>query len=171
MKESNMPRADFVTSIFLTPFGLFILIVALKMPRFEEHNVNPYSVPGILPAFLGAVITLLGLVLFIRSIRQRGYILGIGKREVVGFFKDQSSRRIFFTLVISLLYGLVFLGRIPFYLATGLFVFAFVMIFEYQFKESFARQRKKVLIALIMAILVSGSVTAVFRYLFLVNLP
>lgn len=171
MKESNMARADFVTSIFLTPFGLFILIVSLNMPRFEEQNVNPYSVPGILPAFLGAIITFLGLVLFIRSIRQRGYKLGIGKRAVIGFFRDQSSRRIFLTLIISLLYGLVFLGRIPFYLATGLFVFAFVLIFEYQFKESFASQRKKVLIALIMSILVSGIVTAVFRYVFLVNLP
>ena len=171
MKESNMARADFVTSIFLTPFGLFILIVSLNMPRFEEQNVTPYSVPGILPAFLGAIITFLGLVLFIRSIRQRGYKLGIGKRAVIGFFRDQSSRRIFLTLIISLLYGLVFLGRIPFYLATGLFVFAFVLIFEYQFKESFASQRKKVLIALIMSILVSGIVTAVFRYVFLVNLP
>lgn len=171
MKESNLPRADFVTSIFLTLFGLFILIVSLKMPRFEEHNVNPYSVPGILPAFLGAIITLLGIVLLIRSIRQRGYLLGIGKKEVVVFFSDESSRRIFLTLIISLIYGLVFLGRIPFYLATGIFVFAFVMIFEYRFEESFAGQRKKVLIALVMAVLVSAIVTAVFRYLFLVNLP
>ena len=171
MKESNLPRADFITSIFLTLFGIFVFIVSINMPRFEEHNVNPYSVPGILPAFLGAIITLLGMVLLLRSIRQRGYLLGIGKKEVIGFFSDESSRRIFLTLIISLLYGLVFLGRIPFYLATGIFVLAFVMIFEYQFKESFASQRKKVLIALIMAVLVSGIVTAVFRYLFLVNLP
>ncbi|MQY77299.1 MAG: hypothetical protein GH155_06695, partial [Spirochaeta sp.] len=87
MKESNMPRADFIASIFLTLFGSFIFIVALKMPRFEEHNVNPYSVPGILPTFLGAIITLLGIVLLIRSTRQGGFKLGIGKKEVIGFFK------------------------------------------------------------------------------------
>jgi len=46
-----------------------------------------------------------------------------------------------------------------------------MIIFEYRFKESFISQWKRALIALILAVLVSGSVTAVFQYLFLVNLP
>ncbi|HUV08382.1 MAG TPA: tripartite tricarboxylate transporter TctB family protein [Spirochaetia bacterium] len=171
MKESNLPKADFLASIFLTLLGIFILIVSLNMPRFEGTNINPYSVPGIAPAFFGVVIVFMGLVLLIRSIRQGGHRLGLTGEKVAAFFKEEASRRIFVTLVISLIYGLVFLGRIPFVVATALYVLTFMIIFEYRFKESFISQWKRALIALILAVLVSGSVTAVFQYLFLVNLP
>ena len=171
MKDSNMPKADFLTSIFLCLLGVFILIVALRMPRFEGTNINPYSVPGIVPAFLGVVLAGLGLVLLIRSLRQGGFRLGLTGQKVAAFFKDESSRRIFLTIIISIVYGFGLLGRIPFPIATGLYVLAFILIFEYQFKKPFATQWKRVLLAFVVAVLVSAVVTLVFQYLFLVNLP
>ncbi len=171
MKESNMPRADFVTSMILIAFGISVLVLSLQMPRFEEHDVNPYSVPGIVPGFLGAVIAFLGVVLLIRSILQKGYRLGISGGTVKDFFSSEVTKRFALTIAISVIYALVLLGRISYPIATGVYIFAFIFIFEYEWKKSFSDQLKKVLMALVISVIFSAAVTGVFRYLFLVNLP
>lgn len=171
MKESNMPRADLVTSIILIAFGISVLVLSLQMPRFEEHGVNPYSVPGIVPGFLGAVVAFLGVVLFIRSIVQKGYRLGLTGGTVKEFFTSETTKRFALTIAVSIIYALVLLGRIPFPIATGVYIFTFIFIFEYQWKKSFLVQWKRVLMALAVAVVFSAAVTGVFRYLFLVNLP
>lgn len=171
MKESNMPKADFLTSIFLVAFGAAMLAMALAMPRFEAQNANPYSVPGIVPSFLGAIITVLGIVLLVRSTRQGGYRLGLNGATVRGFLSDPATRRFLLTLLVSAAYALGLLGRIPYSIATGLYVFVFIVLFEYDRSMSLAAQWKRVAIAALVALLSAAIVTAVFRYLFLVDLP
>lgn len=171
MKESTMPRADFITSIILIVFGIAAFILSVQMPRFEEHGVNPYSVPGIVPGFLGVLIGFLGVVLLIRSIVRKGYKLEITGQTVKTFFTSESSKRFALTILISVIYALVLLGRTFYSIATLLYVFAFIFVFEYEWKKPFIQQWKRVLIAVIIAVLVSAGVTAVFQYLFLVNLP
>lgn len=171
MKEQNMLKADFVTSIVLFVFGTSILILSIKMPRMEELGANPYSVPGIVPGFLGVIITFLALLLFGRSVRQKGYHLGLTWTKVVAFFNDPSYRRVLLTILLGIIYGIGLLGKIPYVLATFLYVFAFVTMFEYQRDKSLQAQKKTVLFALLQAVLVAGIVAAVFRYLFLVDLP
>ncbi len=171
MKESSMPRAGFITSIVLIVFGLAVFILSVQMPRFEEHGVNPYSVPGIVPGFLGALIGILGVVLFMRSIVRKGYKLGIAGQSVKMFFTSESTKRFASTILISVIYALVLLGRTFYSIATLLYVFAFIFVFEYEWKKPFIQQWQRVLIAALVAVLVSAGVTAVFQYLFLVNLP
>ena len=171
MKESSMPRADFVTSIILIVFGLAVFILSVQMPTFEEHGVNPYSVPGVVPGFLGAVIAFLGVVLFIRSILREGHRLGITGQTVKAFFTAESTKRFALTILISVIYALVLLGRTYYSVATAIYVFVFIFIFEYEWKRPFVEQWLRVLIALIIAVLVAVGVTTVFQYLFLVNLP
>ena len=170
MKEKNMPKADFATSIFLILFGVFILYQSLQMPRFEERHINPYSVPGLVPGFLGVVIAFLGLVLFIRSLLRGGYRLGITGSRIKEFFLDESTRRILTTIILSVGYG-VFLGKIQFSVLTALYVFLFIVIFDYKREKALKEQWKIFLSGLIVAVLTSASVTYVFQYLFLVNLP
>jgi len=171
MKESNMTRADFVTSIILIAFGVAVLIMSLHMPTFAARGVNPYSAPGIVPGFLGALIALLGLVLFIRSVGRKGYRLGINGRTVKEFFTAQQTRRLVITIVISVLYALVLLGRVPYPIATGIYVLAFILLFEYKWKSPARSQWKTLLFAVIVAVSTAVLVTAVFQYLFLVSLP
>ena len=78
--------------------------------------------------------------------------------------------RIARTVGLCVLYALL-LGKVWFPLITFLFVFAFVMMFEYDFKSPVAGQWKKPLFASILAIVTSASVFFVFQHLFLVNLP
>lgn len=171
MKESNMARADFVTSIVLVAFGIAVLVMSLNMPTYAARGVNPYSAPGIVPGFLGAVITLFGLILFIRSVRKHGYDLGINGESVKGFLASQQTPRLIITILISILYALVLIGRMPYALATGIYVFAFILLFEYKLKTPPGRQWKILLFAFIVAVVTAVVVTAVFQYLFLVSLP
>ncbi len=171
MKDSNMPRADFIMSIVLIAFGIAVLIMSIQMPRFEELNVNPYSVPGIVPGFLGAIVAFLGVVLFIRSIVQKGFFLGIDKTSVRSFLRDTSTKRLLGTLAICLGYAFGLIGRIPYLPATFIFVFVFIFVFEYEKDLPAAVKRRQLLGAFLVSSISSVSVWAVFRYLFLVNLP
>jgi hypothetical protein len=171
MQEKNMPKADFVTAIGLSLFGLAIIIRSLQMPRFANVGANPYSVPGIVPGLLGIVLTTMGLMLLARSIRRKGYRLGLTRETIRAFFADASTRRFLITLFLSVIYGVFVLRRIPYALATGLYVLAFILIFEYRPGERLFSQKRTLFFSFLEALLVSAGVTLVFRYLFLVDLP
>lgn len=68
-----MVKADFITSILLILFGAYILYASIQMPRLKEQGVNPWSIPGLVPGFIGFILLLLALVLLLRPIRQGGY--------------------------------------------------------------------------------------------------
>jgi putative tricarboxylic transport membrane protein len=171
MQQKNMAKADFVTSIGLSSFGLTILIMSIQMPRYESLGVNPYSVPGIVPGLLGLILLILGLVLSIRSIIRKGYQLGLTIDIIKQYFTEESTRNFLLALIFSLVYGVFLLTRIPYSLATGLYILFFILVFEYRPKENMSSQKKTILYSLVEAISVSAGVTLVFRYLFLVDLP
>ena len=171
MKESNMPKADFLMSIVLMFFGIFVMILSSRMPDFADQNANPYSAPGVVPSLLGVIFLLLGIVMLIRSILRKGYRLGITGTNISAWFKDKTTHRFLITLGLSMIYALILLGRIHFLIATGLYMFAFVVLFEYKREVGLLAQKKTFLMALLLAVITSGSVYGVFRYLFLVNLP
>jgi putative tricarboxylic transport membrane protein len=171
MNDRDMAKADFVTALILIVASLTILVLSIQMPRMEELGANPYSAPGIVPGFIGAILLLLSGILFGRSILRQGYRLELNGSTVRIFFQNQSVRRIFLTILLSLIYGLGLLGRIPYIVATFLYVACFVFLFEYQRGTSLWEQRKMLIFAIVQAILVTGGVAAVFRYLFLVKLP
>ena len=171
MEERNMPRADFITSIGLIAFGIAVLVLSIQMPRFEEQGVNRFSVPGIVPGFLGSIVAVLGLVLFIRSIIRKGYKLGLDGAAVSRFFKAEMTKRFAVTILVSVAYGWGMIGRINYEVATAVYIFAFIVIFDVKWRQGIKTQWKKILIAAIIAVLVGGIVGTTFRRLFLVNLP
>jgi putative tricarboxylic transport membrane protein len=171
MEERNMPRADFITSIGLIAFGIIVLVLSIQMPRFQEQGVNRFSVPGIVPGFLGAIVAVLGVVLFIRSIIRKGYQLGLDRAAFVRFFKAEITKRFAITILVSVAYGWGLVARINYEIATAIYIFAFIVIFDVKWKQGIKTQWKKILIAFIIAILVGGIVGTTFRRLFLVNLP
>src|SRR3954470_17743253 len=61
------PRADFKDAIGWIVLGVAVLIGSITMDRLEQQNINPYTVPGLLPGLLGIAMILLGGVLAVRS--------------------------------------------------------------------------------------------------------
>ena len=167
MTEKNMARADFYTGIVLMTFGITVTVMARYMP---DIPADPYSAPGILPVFLGCVITALSLIMFIRAIiRTKGRVgvSGAGFRSVV---TTTGTLRILATIVLCLAYVFL-LGKIWFPLLTFFFILGFVVYFEYDRAAPPKTRTKKLLTAVVVAAAAAAMITAVFTYLFLVRLP
>jgi hypothetical protein len=171
MKPENMPKADFVVSILLMGFGVWIVLHSLQMPRFKELNADPMSVPGIVPGILGTVIFILSLVVFIRSLARRGYQLGLNRQTLQSFFQETSSQRMLLTIFICIVYAIFMIGSMNYYPATFSFVLVFIIIFQFRGAQNSSARGKMLLFAALQALLAAGIVGAVFRYLFLVDLP
>lgn len=171
MKQENMPKADFVMSILLMCFGVWIVIHSLQMPRFKEVGANPFSVPGIVPGILGTVIFILSLVVFIRSLTRKGYWLGLNRQTLKNFFQEISLQRMLLTIFICIVYGILMVGSLNYYLATFIFVLVFLILFQLLGSEDITARGKLLMLSVLQAVLVAGIVGAVFRYLFLVDLP
>lgn len=193
MTESQMNRADFLASAVLVAFGSGIMVLSARMPRLEQRGINPYTAPGVVPFLLGAIITLLAVVLLFRSISRRGWKIDV-KNGLSGALKDIQTRRLVLTLLITLIYALVMIGRLDYTISTGLFIFAFILLFEWDGAENqdtsgnsapstpsgtvprgvgsaIKRNRKVILWAAVEAVIASGITAVVFHYLFLVKLP
>ena len=168
MKPENLPKADFVVSILLMLFSIGIIVHSLHMPRFEDVGANPFSAPGIVPGVLGTVVFFLSLAVFIRALRQKGFRLGIGREALVNFWADPSTRRMFLTTLLCVIYGLAMIGHMNYYLATFVFIMGFLVLFQYRARSS---RHLLLLTALAQAALTAAIVGVVFRYVFLVDLP
>ncbi len=164
-----MAKADFVTSILVMLLGLGAFVTSLRMPRFENLNVDPYTVPGIVPGILGVILLGLGVVLFLRSLKRGGW--QISPQAVATAVFSAAGGRVVLVLGLTLGYAVVLVGRMPYWVATAIFVFLFIGAFEWP-NHSHRRARTVSLVTgAVMAVTVAVAVTAVFQLLFLVRLP
>jgi len=166
-----MVKADFVTGLVLIALGIATLVESLRMPRFEHLNINPYTVPGLVPGGLGAIILILGAALFLRTARAGGWRLLERAPDAAAWWADPGARQLILSAALCLGYAGGLVGRLPFWLATFLFVAAFVVLFEWPLAADRADRLRRVLFALVFAALVSAAVTWVFQHIFLVRLP
>jgi putative tricarboxylic transport membrane protein len=158
-------RADLGFGCFLIALGLGIVVESWQMPRYADQGVNPWSVPGLVPGMLGLVIVALALVLVGRSVRR---LAAAGGDAAPGPLAGLSVSRIGLTLVLTLVYAAGLVGHVPFWLATFLFVMAFILAFELLNGRP---PLASLVAAAVVGVLVSGVVSVVFRYIFLVSLP
>jgi hypothetical protein len=171
MKESNMPRADFIVSIVLIVFGIGVVWASVAMPRFEDQGGSFYDAPGMVPGIIGILVIALSVVMLIRAIIRKGYLLGFTGKSLAGALRSEGTMRIVVTIGVCVLYGLVLLRFLHFIAATIIFVFGFIMLFEYDLKKRVAEQLRTILFAVLTSAITTGAVYSVFQYLFLVNLP
>jgi hypothetical protein len=167
---AKMDRLDFVSSIVLTLFGIGILVESLRMPRLENLKVNPYTVPGVVPGFLGILLALGGLFILVRSVSRQGWRLGFTREKCASWVRSADTRRSLITLILTITYALVLFPMVPFYFASPLFVFAFVLSAESMVLGSLPRWQA-VLSGLILAVITGLVIGYVFQELFYVRLP
>jgi putative tricarboxylic transport membrane protein len=170
-RQSEMPKADFITSFVLLGFSIAVVVLSLQMTRLEGHDINPWTVPGLVPGFLGVVIGLMALRLLIRSISQGGDRLGLTKERIKEILNGTQFKRATVTILFCLLYGLGFVGWIPYPIATFIFMFVFIMLFEYKLNVPLKRQGRTIFFGALEAVIVSAAVASLFHYIFLVRLP
>ncbi|MDC7788373.1 tripartite tricarboxylate transporter TctB family protein [Rhodoplanes sp. TEM] len=171
MQARPLARADLITGVILVVFGIAAFAESWGMPRLEERSINPWTAPGLVPGLLGIIIALLGLVLALRSAFAGAFGPQVPLDDDTPEERRAASRRLALCSVLCFIYAVVLVGHIPFWLATLLFVFVFIVSFEWQRDEAWPMRARKLAIAALIAVLAAGFIPYMFETLFLVRLP
>lgn len=163
-KAPASPRADLVTAAVLLAFGLGIVGHSLQMPRFIEQSGTGLTAPGIVPGFHGAMIALLSVLLGLRAVRRGGWAVRGRAARNAG-----DGWRLATAAALGVLYAGVMVGRLPFWLASALFVFAFTAVFEWGGGPE--HRPRRLLEAALIGLGTGIAVMLVFEKLFLLRLP
>lgn len=160
------PRADLYTAAVLLAFGLGVVALALRMPTFAEQSQTGLTAPGIVPGFHGTVIAILAILLGLRAVRRGA----LGRSHPHGpALAPGDGRRLLAAGLLGVLYAGVLVGRIPFWMASALFVFAFTAAFEWQAGPE--RRWRRLAEAALLGLGTGLAVMFVFERIFLVRLP
>ena len=133
--------------------GGTIVYASWTMDRLERHGAVLYAAPGLVPGLLGLVLLLLGLLLAVRRTSSAESAAGSARWGNTAL-----------VLFLCLGYAVGLVGRLPFWLATFLFVTLFIAIFEYP-------ARRRMALAAVYGAITGLAVTYLFESVFLVRLP
>jgi hypothetical protein len=162
------PRVDLWTAAAFLALGLAIVVLAWGMPRYEEQKGEIYTAPGLVPGIYGLVICTLSVWLAVRSLR-RGALAASPRSEAAP--AGTSNFRLALAAALGLIYCAGLIGRMPFWLATALFVFAFISLFEWQAGESWRRRASRLGTAALQGLITGVAVVLVFSKVFYVRMP
>jgi len=168
-------RADLVAAALWIAFGAAVAIGAWRMDRLERLNINPYEAPGLVPALLGVLIVLLGLALAVRAWRQGALTPAAVELDLTAPSRGRSgeARHMAAVFTLTLFYALLLMGTgLPFWLATFVFITAFVGLLDRERQATLGRSVPGQWVrAGLYGAAWSALVTLSFQHIFLVRLP
>ncbi|HCR96294.1 MAG: tripartite tricarboxylate transporter TctB family protein [Halomonas sp.] len=169
--SSRLSQADLVTGIVFVVLGLTVFYLSWTMPRLESRGIHPSTIPGLVPMILGGLLALSGLLLALRSWRQ-----GAGRHfsplnSLRAMLANEESRRLLAMLILTLSYALILVGWLPFWMATFVYVFVSIVLFERYLTDKPVPLARCLILAGIQSVVVALVVTLVFQEIFLVRLP
>lgn len=170
-QSPRLNRADLVTGLVFLGFGLLYFYWSWDMPRLENRRIHPLTIPGLVPMILGATLALCGLLLTIRAVRLGALKPLAPDNDFRQVMVNIESLRLFCMLGLTLAYTLILVGWLPFWLATALFVFSTIVLFEAVLHEQPRPLARSLFWALVQAVIIGFLVTLVFERGFLVRLP
>lgn len=170
-EKGASPRADLIAALAWIAFGSAIVAGSLAMDRMERFGATIYTAPGLMPGILGALIALLGVVLLVRAVR-RGASATLRQPWLPGAEGRGVLARTAIATGLSLVYTLLLVGHgLPFWLASVMFVFAFMLIFYLPEQRARGETLRGLVVSATVAIATSAAVTFVFEQVFLVRMP
>ena len=170
-KEGRPPRADLKDAVGWITLGLAILVGSITMDRLAQQNINPVTVPGLLPGLLGIAMILLGGALGVRSLR-RGALAQT--TPAASADEREQRKRVWIAIALCMGYGVVLVGHgIPFWLASTIYVTVSILVFQRISRDPAERQLSVMAWVKALVIGTAASVVTwlVFERVFLVRLP
>lgn len=165
------PRADAWQALGWVILGVATLIESLRMDRLEHQDINPYTIPGLLPACLGVAIVLLGLLMAYRSWARGAFQSGLAKPPPNPQARHELTRIwVILTLCAGFSLGLVGHG-LTFWVAAAAFVTVTIVVLQYEQLRQHQTLAKGVLKAATIGVGAGLIITLVFQEFFLVRLP
>jgi Tripartite tricarboxylate transporter TctB family len=169
--DSVAPRADLAVAAAFMAVGIGIVWQSLVMPTFVDQGGDPFTAPGIVPGFYGLVIALLSLALALRSIKRGALRPDGGGAGAEPPEPGTSNARLGIVVTLVLIFAVGLIGRVPFWLATALFVSSFIGIFEWPLARDRRDRIRRVVSAIIIGLVMGFATVWVFQEIFLVRLP
>jgi hypothetical protein len=169
--EAVRLRSDFLSAFGWMGLGIAILIGSVTMDRLEKQDINPYTIPGLLPGLLGIAMTILGALLAARSWRP-----GLLARPVIANASNHRAERGRLLLVLGLClgFGVILVGHgLPFWLAAAIFVTAAILSLQYQRRQATGQPSlsRRFVFAAAVGLGAGIVITIIFQEIFLVRLP
>lgn len=147
-------RSDLAQGLAWTLGGGIIVYASWTMDRLERFGAKLYTAPGLVPGVLGLVILALGVILALRAARR-------GAAPAPGLRWDGTTLLV---LALCLGYAVGLVGRLPFWLATFLFVTGFIAVFEYP-------SPRRMAVGVLYGAGTAAAIPWLFESVFLVRLP
>ena len=161
-------RDDAVSAVAWAQLGGVIVIASWRLDRLENLGINAWSVPGLTPGVIGALIVVLALV------------LGLQSRATTADSKTAdppdeappSVRRSVIAAALCVAFAGLSLGHgLPFVIEAAAFVFAFITLFSLPVWRAEGRLARGLATALVVAVVSSAAIAWLFESVFLVRLP
>jgi hypothetical protein len=163
------PRSDFVAALIWIAFGIAVSIGSWRMDRLENQDVNPYTVPGLLPGLLGIALIFFGVLLLLRAWRH-GALDPNTPRAIP--MSAAERKRLLIVLGLCLTFGIGLVGHgLPFWLAAAIFVSATISILQYPQRRGEHQVARRIATAVAIGLGAGFAITLVFQEFFLVRLP
>ena len=163
-----MIKADLLAGLVFILLGLAILYASWTMDRLEVRRILPLTAPGLVPGLLSLALTVCGVILALRALKRPA---PGGWRELRGAVASRQAGRALAVMALVLAYTLVLVGWLPFWAATAIFVFTFILVFECVLVAPRRPFLSSLPWALGLAVVTAIAVTLVFERAFLVRLP
>jgi Tripartite tricarboxylate transporter TctB family len=164
-------RDDALSAGAFAALGGAIVLASWRMERLENLGINPWSVPGLTPGVVGALMVVFAAVLAWQSRRGQG----AGKAAHTAPSPAPSAGSAGRSLIALGLCGLfagASLGRgLPFGAEAAVFIFVFTAIFSWRDWRAGGRTARGLLRTLIIAVVAAAGIAWLFESVFLVRLP
>ncbi|HUR88376.1 MAG TPA: tripartite tricarboxylate transporter TctB family protein [Ramlibacter sp.] len=170
-EEDITPRSDFWQGAGWVVFGAVVLVLSITMDRLEKQNIDPHTIPGLLPGILGIAMMLLGAIVAARSWRRGAFD---HPPEPFTQHQRQVRTRVWSVVALVAIYSVVLVGHgLPFWLASAIFVTGAILILQRMNRDPEERKlTPRVWVkAVVIGVLAAVITQVVFQDLFLVRLP
>jgi len=151
--------ADRVTAVLLFALGAAMTWGGFAMDRLEIRQIHPASIPGLVPMILGVAMMVCAVLLALNADNAE-------RREAEDGFWGSFA----FSALWSCFFALILVSRIPFVVATSIYVTGFAGWFLVPGKPV-AKRLKTTLLLVMFGGVTAIAVSTLFRYGFLVRLP
>jgi hypothetical protein len=164
-------RTDLLSAIGWMTLGMAILIGSVMMDRLEDQDINPYTIPGLLPGLLGIAMMILGALLAIRSWRAPPFRAA---KTTDPATSHAGRKRLALVLGLCLAFGVGLVGHgLPFWLTVVIFVTASILSLQYQQRTAIDSPigLRQFAAATAIGLGAGIAITIIFQDFFLVHLP
>ena len=165
LKKIKNGYIDFISGMVLLVFSILVFIYGIYIISTMNlgKGIEWYTSPAIMPLLIGLVIGILSVLLMLKN--RKSFVEHISKKNNINSklrnqfsmkdailnYRENQSIRFFITLVLLIFYIFVFIGRIPFVLATFLYLILNMIVF----KDKGYAIWKLVIISLFMSLLIN----------------